>query len=53
MLIEGWGGGVEEFKLRQKKDKIKNKYCQENSINLERIRYDEDILEKLDKIFNI
>lgn len=52
MLIEGWGG-EEEFKLRKKKDKIKNKFCEKNNIRLERIKYDEDILERLNYIFNI
>lgn len=52
MSIESWGG-AEEFKLRKKKDKIKNKFCLDNNIRLERIKYDEDILEKLENIFNI
>lgn len=52
MIIENWGG-AEEFKLRKKKDKIKNKYCLDHNIKLERIKYDENILEKLKKIFYI
>ena len=50
MSIEGWGG-EDEFKLRKKKDKIKNEFCQENNIRLERIKYDEDILNRLNTIF--
>lgn len=50
MSIEGWGG-ADEFKLRKKKDKIKNKFCKENNIKLERIRYDEDIIGRLKSIF--
>jgi len=50
MVIENWGG-EEEFKLRQKKDKIKNKYCKDNKIRLERIKYDEDLEERLNLIF--
>jgi len=49
-VIENWGG-EEEFKLRQIKDKIKNKYCMEKQIRLERIKYDEDLENRLDKIF--
>jgi len=52
MVIENWGG-EEEFKLRQKKDKIKTKYCKYNKIRLERIKYDEDLEERLNFIFNI
>lgn len=48
--VESWGG-KDEFKLRQKKDKIKNKYCSDNNIRLERIKYDEDTLERLKMIF--
>jgi hypothetical protein len=39
-------GGVEQFKIRQKHDKIKNTYCLLNNIQLIRIPYtmsDEDI----------
>lgn len=34
-------GGVESFYKLQKKDKIKNNYCEDNYINLIRIRYDQ------------
>lgn len=47
--IDGWGG-EEEFKLRKKKDKIKNNYCKNKGIKLVRIKYDEDILEKLQNV---
>jgi len=40
-------GGKEEFKNIQKRDQIKNEYCENNNIRLIRIRYDEDIKEKL------
>lgn len=52
MVIEKWGG-ENEFKLRKKKDIIKNNFCKEQDIRLERIRYDENILERLKLIFNI
>ena len=52
MAIEGWGG-EDEFILRKKKDIIKNKFCKDNSIRLELIKFDEDILERLKLIFNI
>lgn len=51
MIIEAWGGR-DEFELRKKKDKIKNKFCKENNIRLERIKYDEDTIEKLKSILN-
>jgi len=35
------------FKDRQKKDKIKTDYCNKNNINLLRIRYNENIINKL------
>lgn len=50
-IIEKWGGG-DGLKDRQMKDKIKNKYCKNNNIILLRIKYNENIEEKL-KINNI
>jgi len=40
-------GGEEGFDLRQKRDYIKTKFCQDNNIQLVRIRFDENILDKL------
>ena len=40
-------GGVDEFERIKIRDKIKNEYCENNNIRLIRIRYDEDIKEKL------
>lgn len=37
------------FKNTQKHDEIKTKYCQQHKINLLRIKYTEDIKEKIDK----
>jgi len=50
MLKEYWGGekGFEEVK---KRDKIKTQYCKDYNINLLRIKYNENIIEKLNKIF--
>lgn len=45
-IIEHWGD-IEGLKDRQKKDKIKNDFCKSNDIKLIRIRYDENIEEKL------
>jgi very-short-patch-repair endonuclease len=42
-------GGNKSFILQQKRDKIKNIYCKENNIKLLRIKYDENINEKLNK----
>ncbi len=46
--IKYFGGlkGLEETKIR---DEIKNKYCQDNIIKLIRIKYNENIFEKLNK----
>lgn len=43
-------GGEESFKLTQKRDKIKNKYCKYNGINLLRIPYYE--IDSIDKMLN-
>jgi len=40
-------GGEDEFKLTQLRDKIKNKYCKDNNIKLLRIKYNENITNKL------
>jgi very-short-patch-repair endonuclease len=40
-------GGDKRLKIQQKKDKIKNDFCEKNNINLLRIKYDENIYEKL------
>ena len=40
-------GGEEGLKIRQHHDQIKTNYCEQNNILLLRIKYDEDIEEKL------
>jgi len=42
-------GGDEKLKTTQKHDKIKNIYCEENNIKLIRIKYNENIVKKLNK----
>lgn len=42
-------GGIEKFKTLQIRDNIKNEYCKNNNINLIRIRFDENIDEKLNE----
>jgi very-short-patch-repair endonuclease len=42
-----WFGGIESLKISKIRDQIKNKFCKENNINLIRIKYDENILDKL------
>jgi very-short-patch-repair endonuclease len=42
---------MKNFKLNQLRDQIKNEYCEKNGINLLRIRYDENIEEKLTEYF--
>lgn len=41
-------GGEEALKIRQIRDNIKNEYCINNGINMLRIKYDENIEDKLD-----
>lgn len=43
-------GGEEEFKKIKLRDKIKNKYCEDNNIKLIRIKYNEDIFTKLQAV---
>jgi len=50
-VIKKWGG-LEEFIKRNKRDVIKTEYCNNNSIKLIRIKYDEDFLKKLDFLKN-
>jgi len=42
-------GGVDSYLKQIEHDKIKNEYCKNNNIRLIRIRYDEDITEKLNQ----
>ena len=46
--IKYWGG-EKSFILVQKRDKIKMEYCQNNNIPLITIKYDENIIEKLNQ----
>ena len=41
----------ENLKLNQLRDQIKNDYCKEKGINLLRIKYDENVEEKLTEYF--
>ena len=43
---------LEKFKISQIRDQIKNDYCKKNEIKLLRIRYDENIEEKLNEYFS-
>lgn len=45
-------GGEEGFISRQHNDNIKTQYCKNNRINLLRIRYDEDVEQKLNEYFD-
>jgi very-short-patch-repair endonuclease len=42
---------LENFKIIQSHDQIKNEYCNSHSINLLRIRYNENVEEKLNEYF--
>jgi len=44
--VEYWGGEI-GLKERQFRDKYKTQYCKDNNIKLIRIRYDENVVEKL------
>jgi len=43
-------GGLEYLKENKNRDIIKNKYCEDSNIKLCRIKYNENIVKKLDKI---
>ena len=47
----GWNN-KEHFEERQKSDKIKKEYCDNNNIKLYYITYEEDIEERLEEILN-
>ena len=46
---EGYFGGINGYNDRVKKDKIKNEYCRANKIHLLRIKYTENIIEKINE----
>ena len=46
-------GGIEYFEKCKERDKIKNNFCKENNINLIRIKYNENIEEKLNLLILI
>ena len=48
--INYWGG-EKEFKKTQKRDQIKNEYCEKNNIKLYRIKYNENIEKILNFLF--
>jgi NADH pyrophosphatase NudC (nudix superfamily)/very-short-patch-repair endonuclease len=48
--IEKWGG-EKTLKETQIRDNIKNIFCLENNIKLIRIKYDENVLERLESLF--
>jgi len=50
IMSEGWGG-EEKLKLVQLRDKIKFDYCKDNNIKLLRIKYNENIEDKLNHHF--
>jgi len=47
-----WGGKENLIEVKRR-DEIKNQYCKDNNIKLLRIKYDENIEEKLSNFFNI
>lgn len=49
-ISECWGG-EEKLKLVQLRDKIKTNYCKDNNIKLLRIKYNENIVKKLNSHF--
>ena len=49
---QGWYDS-DALTSRQRRDQFKRKYCQEHSIRLEEIRYNEDWKQRLSDIFNI
>jgi len=49
-ISKDYFGGDEKLKETQRNDKIKTEYCEKNKIKLLRIKYDENIIEKLKEI---
>lgn len=47
-----WENDNEKLKIRIKRDEIKNQYCQDNNIDLIRIKYTDDLFEKLNDFKN-
>ena len=50
MKVNYWGGNI-SLSSQQKRDKIKTQFCLDNGIKLIRIRYDDDINEKMFNYF--
>ena len=50
-IVNEFFGGEKAFKETQIRDNIKNEHCKNNNIRLLRIRYDENIEEKLNELF--
>jgi very-short-patch-repair endonuclease len=48
--VQDFFGGEKALQNLQKNDNIKNEYCKNNNINIIRIRYDENIINKLNEI---
>ena len=46
IIVDAFGGDT-NFKITQKHDNIKNEYCKNNNIKLIRIKYNDNIKEKL------
>lgn len=46
-------GGIENFKKIVNRDKIKEKYCEENNILLYKISYFEDVNKELEKLYEL
>lgn len=44
-------GGTKSLKEHQRNDNIKNQFCKSMNINLFRIKYDENIIEKIESIY--
>lgn len=49
-IVKNWGGQslIDKYKVT---DKIKTEYCKNNNIRLIRIKYDEDLLHKLNELY--
>jgi len=49
-ISNGFWGGQKGLEQRLKRDRIKTQYCVDNSIKLLRVRYDDNIVEKLESL---
>jgi very-short-patch-repair endonuclease len=53
MHFRAWNGNIEKLEITKLRDQTKTKWAEMNKINLLRIKYTDNLLEKLEEYFNI